>query len=480
MFNKINIVFFVLILACILFMSAGSFSQEEQGVLTVALTGKYPPFSFFSAEGDLVGFDVDVSREIAQRLDMEPEIITTEWDGILAGLLAGRYDAIIGSMAITPERAQKVNFSRAYYVSGAQLFIHEEDSDEIKSIEDMKGKTVGVVLGTTFERFLDQNFPSIKIQTYKSDVDIFQEMKNRRLDGFVSDRLVGLYQIKRAGTPFVPAGHLLYEEKMGIPVEKDRAKLLNDINFALIDMEEDGTLEELNEKWFGKGQVAQEISGTAMQTDTIVSKLGKGFGITLLVAALSLFFGFAMALPTGVILNRNKGLLYSVLRLVVDFLRGTPVLIQLFFVYFSAPQIGIRLSPLQSAIITLSVNAAAYMSEVIRSGLMAVPQGQKRAARALGLSKFQIFRYVVWPQAFRVAIPPLMNSAVALMKDTALISVIAVPEVIREAQSIISVTYDPMKYYFIVAVMFFIFTFPMMKLADRLEKKIKQKGFKNA
>jgi ABC-type amino acid transport system permease subunit len=108
---------------------------------------------------------------------------------------------------------------------------------------------------------------------------------------------------------------------------------------------------------------------------------------------------------------------------------------------------------------------------------MSVPDGQSLAARALGLNTFQTFRFVVWPQAFRIALPPLMNSVVALTKDTALISVIAVAEVIREAQSIISVTYDPMTYYFIVAVMFFVVTFPLMKMADRLERRIAARGY---
>ena len=119
----------------------------------------------------------------------------------------------------------------------------------------------------------------------------------------------------------------------------------------------------------------------------------------------------------------------------------------------------------------------AYMAEVIRSGLMSVGSDQIRSGIALGLSRYQVFKFIVWPQAFRVAIPPLMNSVVALTKDTALVAVISVAEVIREAQSIISVNFEPTKYYFIVAVMFFIVTFPLMKLAGQLEKKIRQKGF---
>jgi len=138
------------------------------------------------------------------------------------------------------------------------------------------------------------------------------------------------------------------------------------------------------------------------------------------------------------------------------------------------------LSPIQAAIITLTVNASAYMAEVIRSGLMAVDYGQNLAGIALGLTKFHVFRFIIWPQAFRVALPPLMNSVVALIKDTSLIAVISVAEVIREAQSIISVTYNPIKYYLIVGLMFFVISFPLMKLSERLEKKIKAKGFAHA
>jgi len=111
---------------------------------------------------------------------------------------------------------------------------------------------------------------------------------------------------------------------------------------------------------------------------------------------------------------------------------------------------------------------------------MAVDHGQNLAGKALGLTKLQVFRYVIWPQSFRVALPPLVNSVVALMKDTALIAMISVGEVIRETQSIISVTYNPIKYYFIVGAMFFVFTFPLMKMANKLENNIKKRGFTHA
>ena len=444
--------------------------------LRVALTGKYPPFSFYGEDGELTGFDVEVARRIGDHLGREVDIVATEWDGILAGLLLGSYDAIIGSMAITPERAAQVGFSSPYYVSGAQLFVRSDDRTRFETIEDLKGARVGVGLGETYEHFLRNNHPQIETVSYKSTVDIFQDMENRRLEGIVTDRLVWLYQVRSGGFDFGPAGPLLYREEIAIPVRPDRPQLLADIDRALGIMREQGELEKLRERWFGCS-AAVGVPDRSMPTSVIVRKLLRGFAVTIGVAVVSILIGLLLAIPVGAVLHGRRGVLYYVLRLVDDFIRATPLLIQLFFIYFGAPQVGITLRPIQAAVVTLSINAAAYMAEVVRAGLMAVPDGQRLAARALGLTPWQSFRLVVWPQAFRVALPPLMNSVVALAKDTALISVIAVGEVIREAQSIISVTYNPLKYYFIAAAMFFVVTFPLMKLADRLETRLAARGF---
>jgi His/Glu/Gln/Arg/opine family amino acid ABC transporter permease subunit len=456
----------------VLLALAGSAAGRQ--TLTVALTGKYPPFSFYDENAELIGFDVDVSRTIAKHIDRDLDIVTTEWDGILAGLLAGKYDAIIGSMAVTEERAQAVDFSDPYYISGAQLFVRSDLRDNVEGVADCTGLKIGVGLGETYEHYIRRNHPEVTAVAYKAAPDIFQDLENRRLAGFVTDRLVGLWQIRNAGKDFEPAGDLLYEERIAIPVRKGNTGLLDEINSALAAMKSEGELDALHEKWFGRSRTTGQAR---IKSSVIARRLLQGFLITLGVAATSIAIGFLLAIPGGVVLNRNKGPLYFTVRSVVNFLRGTPVLIQLFFVYFGAPQIGIRLSPITSAIVTLSINTAAYMSEVVRSGLMSVDPGQAVAGQALGLTRLQVFRLVIWPQAFRIAIPPLMNSVVALTKDTALISVISVSEVIREAQSIISVTFNPIKYYLIVALMFFAVTFPLMKLAERLEQRIRERGF---
>ncbi len=443
-----------------------------------ALTGKFPPFSFYDRQGKLAGFDVDVSREIARRLHRKCRIVATEWDGILAGLLAKKYDAVIGSMAITPARRKRVDFSQPYYESGAQLFVRRDNPDQVYAIGDCAGLRIAVVLGETYQRYLEKNYPKIEVVTFKSTVEIFEMLEQKRISGFVTDRLVGAWQIRQADRAFVPVGPMLYSERIGIPVRKTETRLLKSIDRALEGMRSDGTLKRLFDRYFGlSGRAAAAANGGEMSFATKAFKLLRGFGVTLAIAFLSIALGFASAIPAGVLLTFRRGvwkLPGAAMRLFIDFIRGTPVLIQLLFVW-----LGLGLEPYSAAVLTLGVCTMAYMAEAVRSGLIAVDPGQNLAARALGLRPFDRFRFVVWPQAFRIALPSLMNSAVALIKDTALVSIISIPELIREAQSIISVTFEPRQYYLIAALMFFAVTFPLMKLAGRIEKRIRKKGFAN-
>lgn len=466
-------------------VSAGTGDGERvrapQAPLRVALTGRYPPFSFYDEQGELTGFDVEVSRGIAAKLQRPLEIMTTEWDGILAGLFAGRYDAIIGSMAITPQREAVALFSDPYYISGAQLFVHRERSEKIDGIESGGALRLGVVVGETYEQYLREHHAGrVTVVPYDDTQLIFQDLLQGRIDGFVSDRLVGAWQIRSAGAPFTAAGDLLYEERIGIPVREDQAALRTEINQALAALRAEGELDRMFDAWFGlEDEASGSPSSGTMTFGLALRFLLKGFGLTLGIAAVSLTFGFLLSIPAGVVLNLRRGLGHFLVRAVVDFIRGTPVLVQLIFVYFGwplIPVVGVSMSPITASVLTLSINSAAYMAEVVRAGLMSVDPGQRLAGRALGLSPVQVFRLVVWPQAFRIAMPPLMNSVVALIKDTALISVVTVSELIANVRSVVSVTWNP-AYYLLAAALFFLVTFPLMKLAGRLEDRLRAKGF---
>lgn len=220
---------------------------KADGKLTYAMSGQYPPFNYYNEQNQLTGFDVEIGQEIAKRIGVNPAPVATEWDGIIAGLTTSKFDVILGSMAITDERLQKVNFSTPYYRSGAQIIVPSDSN--ISGGADLKDKTVGVVLGTTFETKARELGATVK--TYKGDPDAFNDMRSGRLDAVITDKIVGLNAIKKNNYPFKLAGDLLYVEKMGIAIRKDSPKLLEVVNNALAKMMDDGTYQQISEKYFG-------------------------------------------------------------------------------------------------------------------------------------------------------------------------------------------------------------------------------------
>lgn len=481
-------------MALVVWLSASSPAGAQEAAeapaapaFRVALTGRYPPFSFYGSEGQLQGFDVDTAREVGRRMGRPTEIVTTEWSGIIAGLQAGRYDAVVGSMSITPEREAAVLFSRPYYVSGAQLFVRSADAERLSSIDAFDKELLGVSVGSTYESYVRTNHPALNMQVYPGESDLFQDMRTGRLAGFVTDRLVGMYNASASKEDVVPVGPLLYAERCAIPVTKNNVELVQAINGALEAMEADGFFDQLHIKWFGRAPERAALAGATdiamMKTEAITIPviarvLLLGFAITVLVAAVSILVGFGLAVPIGAALHGGPAPLRWVLVAYCDVIRGTPMLVQLLFVYYGLGSFDLlKLTPIQAGMVVMTINASAYMGEVVRAGLMSVPAGQVTGALALGLTRVQAFRFVVWPQAFRIMVPPLMNSVVALLKDTALISVIGVAEVVTETTKLAAITYRPLELWLVVGALFFLVAFPLMKGAQVLENRLRRRGY---
>ncbi|WP_136810803.1 ABC transporter substrate-binding protein [Desulfosediminicola flagellatus] len=222
---------------------------KKKGTITMAMSGQYPPFNFVDDKNQLTGFDVEIGTEIAKRIAVTGVPLTTAWDGIIAGLLANKYELICGSMAITDERLKSIDFSAPYYRSGAQLFVKK--GSPFKSVADLKGKKIGVTLGTTYEQWVRDNIADVDIRTYKGVPDMILEASTGRIDGFITDKIVGALAIKDKGVPIALTGDLLYEEKMGIAMRKGNIELKNAIDSALASMKEDGSYHDISMKWLG-------------------------------------------------------------------------------------------------------------------------------------------------------------------------------------------------------------------------------------
>ena len=191
--------------------------------------------------------------------------------------------------------------------------------------------------------------------------------------------------------------------------------------------------------------------------------------LTFIVLAISLVLGIFVALCR---LSKNR-VLSTVTGFYVDFMRATPLLVQLIYIYFVLPTIGIRLDPFVAGVVGLSLNYTAYLSEVYRSGIQAIPRGQLDAAAALGMRPSLTMRRIVLPQAIRIVIPPLGNYFVALFKDTSLVSLLTLQELLFSGQIIISRTYDYFTIYTMVLLLYFLVSYPSLILVRHLEKLTK-------
>ncbi|MDA3901422.1 MAG: ABC transporter substrate-binding protein [Spirochaetes bacterium] len=243
----ILILIFVSILAC---------SKKDDSVIRFAGSGGYPPFNYMNNDNEVIGFDVDVAQEIANRLGKELKYVTTAWDGIIEGLRAGRYEAILGSMAITEERKKIVDFSTPYYYSGAQIIVKKDSG--ISSPDQLNSShTIGLVTGTTFEQDAEKLGAEIKL--YEDDNQTLIELLNGRLDAVITDRVVGLNAITKieGGSKLTLAGSLLRTEECAIAFQKD-STLRDEVNKVLQEMRDDGTLKAISDKWFDGENITVE------------------------------------------------------------------------------------------------------------------------------------------------------------------------------------------------------------------------------
>lgn len=199
----------------------------------------------------------------------------------------------------------------------------------------------------------------------------------------------------------------------------------------------------------------------------------QGAAITVEITALSVACGIIIGLFVGIARICKIAPLRWLATIYVDFLRGTPLLVQLFLIYFALPIItGQRIDPFVSAVTACSINSGAYIAEIFRAGIQAIDVGQMEAGRSLGLSWAQTMRYIIVPQAFRQVVPPLGNEFIALLKDSSLVSVIGFEELTRRGQLIIARTYASVEIWACVALIYLVMTISISRLVVYLERRL--------
>lgn len=215
---------------------------------------------------------------------------------------------------------------------------------------------------------------------------------------------------------------------------------------------------------------------TEILIDSFIPILKAGLMFTVPLTIISFFFGMIIAFAVAIIRVTNFKPLDAIVKFYVWIVRGTPLLVQLFIIFYGLPSIGITLDAFVSAVIGFSLSVGAYGSETIRAAILSIPKGQWEAAHALGLSRFRTLLHVILPQAFKVAIPPMANSFISLVKDTSLAATITYTELFQVAQQITARTYEPLWLYLEAAFIYLMLCSILSILQSRLEIKFKRSG----
>lgn len=211
--------------------------------------------------------------------------------------------------------------------------------------------------------------------------------------------------------------------------------------------------------------------------DSFFKILLPGLTMTVPLTVLSFSFALIIAVIVAVIQFAKIRVLKEIARFYIWIIRGTPVLVQLYLVFYGLPGLGITLDPFPSAVIVFSINEGAYAAETVRAALESIPKGQIEAGYCAGMTYFQIMRRIVLPQAFRTAFPPLSNSLIAMVKETSLAANITVVEMFMAAQRIVARTYEPLALYCEVALIYLLFSTVLTKLQASGEKRLNAAGY---
>ena len=260
--------FSALVLAVLMVLSVVSFSScakkdtgetIQKGVLLIGVDDSYPPMEYQDGAGNLVGFDVDMTKEICKRINLEPKFLSTAWDGIFQALKTDKFDTIISSVSMQTDRIKNYEFTKPY-IANSQMIVVKPGDNSITKAEDLKDKIVGCQISTTSNEsatyLLETKKISFTLKTYDQVIQPFNDMKAGRLDAIIVDEVVGQYYIGTDNKSFKAAAAKLNNEPMAACFKKGNKLLRDKVQKAMDDMIADGTMKTISQKWFNSDQTS--------------------------------------------------------------------------------------------------------------------------------------------------------------------------------------------------------------------------------
>lgn len=463
---------------------AGQKATPKKKTYKISSDSSFAPFVFQNDQSKYTGIDMELIKAIAKDQGFTLEISNPGFDAAVSDVQNGNADGMIAGMTVTDARKATFDFSDPYYTTNSILAVQE--SSTISSYEDLKGKTVGVKNGTASQTFLEENKSKYgyKIKTFSDGASMYDSLNSGSVAAIMDDEPVIKYAIKQGRkfkTPIegTPSGQIAFA------VQKDsNPELIEMFNNGLANLKESGEYQKILDKYLSSDS-EETTDSTSVDETTIwgllqnnYKQLLGGLGVTIALALVS----FAIAMVIGIIFGMFSVSPYKWLRwtaeIFVDVIRGIPLMILAAFIFWGIPNLIESMTGHQSPIndflagtIALSLNAAAYIAEIVRGGIQAVPAGQMEASRSLGISYSKTMRKIILPQATKLMLPNFVNQFVIALKDTTIVSAIGLVELFQTGKIIIARNYQSFKMYAILAVFYLVIITLLTRFAKQLEKR---------
>lgn len=491
-----------------LFLLAACSTQqaENENVFRVGMEANYVPFNWTQAQpgdntapienggGYAGGYDVAIAQKVADQLGKKLVVVKTDWDGLIPALQSGKIDAIIAGMSPTEERKQEIDFTDSYFDSELVMVVRTDGPyANAATVNDFSSARVTGQLGTLHYDLLEQLTGS-NIQEAMSDFAAMRvALESGKIDAYVAEKSTAM-EIESAtstlkmirfsdGNGFVVSPEDV-STSIGLIKGSDLTGRINGI-LATISQEERDQLMEVAMQ--GESATTTQESGFLADMWKIYTEnsqqLYEGAGKTLYISLIGTIIGLIIGLFIGVVrtipkaTTKGKQIIMKVvnalLTVYIEVFRGTPMIVQAMVVYYGSSLLfGVDMDRMLAAFFIVSVNTGAYMSEVIRGGIVAIDKGQFEAAQALGMTHFQTMRHVVLPQVMKNILPATGNEFVINIKDTSVLNVIGVTELFFTTRSIAATNYQFFQTFLVTCIFYFVMTFTVTRILRYAEKKI--------
>jgi cystine transport system permease protein len=450
------------------------------GVLRVGTEGTYAPFSFHDGTtGALSGYDVDVARAVGDKLGVRTEFVETPWDSIFAALESNRFDVVANQVTITPERQAKYDLSRSYAV-GEGVIVTRADDDSISALGDLAGKTTAQSVTSNWADVARK--AGARVEGVEGFTQAITLLNQGRVDATVNDSITAYAYLATTGDTSVKIAATTGEHTEQAFAARKNSGLLPELDRALDELSADGTLARISQKYLkadaSGAPVAPDARPAPSTTKLILDNLWPmaraTITATIPLTAISFTIGLVIALAVALARMSANRALSGIARVYISIIRGTPLLVQLFLIFYALPEAGLKIDPFPAAVIAFSLNVGGYAAEVIRSAILSIPKGQWEAAQTIGMRYPTTLRRIILPQAARVAVPPLSNTLISLVKDTSLASTILVTELLRTAQVAAAPTFEFFAMYGTAAAYYWVVCLALSFAQGRVEHRLER------